>query len=111
MNIVGLPNHLWPAANAKTLVKEVGVVVVKMDRECLDFSNMKIFIVKTRLGGPVESWDYLVVSDEEKDYTVVVQPTINQDDLSWDAQHELGSNLGWVFINPLRTEEQEVEEG
>lgn len=52
-----------------------------------------------------------MISDEKANYTVIILPTINQDDLNWDAQHAFGSNLGWVNMNPLQSEEQEVEGG
>lgn len=44
--------------------------------------------------GTVESWDFLTISNEQKDYTVVILPIINRDDLNWDVKHELGSDLG-----------------
>lgn len=63
MSIVGLPHQLWSTAKARIMVKELGVVVVKVDRECLDFANMEVSKVKIGKEGPVISWDHLVVSD------------------------------------------------
>lgn len=33
VSIVGLPHHLWSTANARILVKELGAVVVEVDRK------------------------------------------------------------------------------
>lgn len=46
MNILGMPRYLWSIDNARTIAVEVGVGLVELDWECLEFRNMESLRIK-----------------------------------------------------------------
>lgn len=46
---------MWSTANARMLVKELGAMVVEVDRDCFDFANMKFFGLRSGRMGWLEA--------------------------------------------------------
>lgn len=58
----------------------------------------------------MERWDYFVLNNGKNISYNGCSANHQPGDLNGYAQHELGLDMGWVIINPLQLEEQEVEE-